>query len=598
MKLKIGILLVSLILLLGMSSTNSVADYETMDPNYVSFDGSSDVTIGDTVFIDILVDINAEVDTASVDNMTYTPGILDYESNTVFGDLFGGSVVQMTPEGNGVIDNVNGYCNPITWGHSVSTNNTIGTLATCEWTAVGVGTTTLSVTAGGTSLSGIDPGTTFVDKDINVHPQAPTGLTASVAGPTQVDLTWSKNSGSDYTIIRYDTTAYPTSLSEGTEIYNDTGVSHSHTSLTPGVTYYYTAWGMDSSSGLFSLTYDTDSESTNEAPSLGTPSPTDGATDQDLSLTWQIPISDPESDIFDWSIECSNGQTNSDTDDTDGTKTLSLSGLEYSTTYTIYVNATDDGSGLTTSDSFTFTTKDNTEPVIGDVEPITTDIPLNPYLRADVTDADGHTMDVEFFLGNTTGTVISIGTDIDVDTGDTAIIQPSLLEYNTTYYWYVEIDDGYGGVTRGPEIGYYTFTTEQYVPPSGGPSLHVHNYYLSVLDDQTSQPLENVQITIYQGQETDETEIEDTGTTDAYGSYSAELHDDHWYTVKIEKPGYQPVTSTFKMEEDDISETIRITSLSAGPAATGGIPSIVIIIAVVALLGFFYIWYDKNKDKL
>lgn len=600
MKLKIGIFLVSLILLLGMSSTIGIADYEPMSPNYMGFDGETDVTIDDTVYIDIWVDVNAEVDTASIDNMTYTPGILDYESNTVFGDLFTASVVQMTPESNGVIDNVNGYCNPIVWGDSTPVNNTNGTLATCEWTASAYGTTTISISSGGTALSGVDPGTTFIDKNVNVHPMPPTTFSATVAGPTSVDLSWNAQIH-PYTVVRRSDTGFPTSPTEGVEVYNNTGTSTTDTGLSPGVQYYYSAWGYDTVTGFFSLTYDTDTEATNEAPTFGTPSPNDGATDQDLSFDWQIPISDPESDTFDWTIECSNGQDSGDTSDSDGTKTLSLTGLDYSTTYTIWVNATDDGSGMTTSDSFIFTTKDNTDPVIGDISPedAIDDVPLNPYLRVDVTDADGHSMDVEFFFGNSTLNVTSIGTDTDVATGDTASIQPpSILDYNTTYYWYVEVDDGYGGTARGPSADYYTFTTELYEPPSGGPHIFVHNYYLSVLDDQTSQPVENVQIKVYSGQTVDESNLEESGSTDQYGSYSVELEDDHWYTITIEKPGYEPTTSTFKMESDDITETIRIDSIAAGPAAAIGIPMIAIIIAIVALLGLFYIWYDRNKDQL
>ncbi|PNX52461.1 MAG: hypothetical protein BV458_09490, partial [Thermoplasmata archaeon M9B2D] len=98
--------------------------------------------------------------------------------------------------------------------------------------------------------------------------------------------------------------------------------------------------------------------SDNEPPVFGTPSPVDGSTNQPVSLTWSILISDPEGDLFSWTIECSNGQTNSGTGATDGTKTLALSGLAYVTSYTVWVNATDpEGSGLYTRQSYIFTTK-------------------------------------------------------------------------------------------------------------------------------------------------------------------------------------------------------------------------------------------------
>jgi hypothetical protein len=96
----------------------------------------------------------------------------------------------------------------------------------------------------------------------------------------------------------------------------------------------------------------------NQPPVFGTPTPSDGSTNNPLSFTWSIPISDPEGNIFSWTIQCSNGQTNSESDAVNWTKTLTLSGLASSMTYTVWVNATDPaGSGLYTSKLYTFTTK-------------------------------------------------------------------------------------------------------------------------------------------------------------------------------------------------------------------------------------------------
>ena len=61
-----------------------------------------------------------------------------------------------------------------------------------------------------------------------------------------------------------------------------------------------------------------------------------------------------------WTIQCSNGQTNSGTGATNGTKTLSLSGLTNNKLYKVWVNATDrTGSGLYTRRWYTFTYKNN-----------------------------------------------------------------------------------------------------------------------------------------------------------------------------------------------------------------------------------------------
>ena len=92
-----------------------------------------------------------------------------------------------------------------------------------------------------------------------------------------------------------------------------------------------------------------------------------------LSLTWSIPINDPNGNTFSWTIQCSNKQNTTGTSATNGTKTLSLSGLKNATSYKIWVNATDPtGSGLYTRRWYTFTTKGNltnTPPVFGTPSP-------------------------------------------------------------------------------------------------------------------------------------------------------------------------------------------------------------------------------------
>ena len=96
----------------------------------------------------------------------------------------------------------------------------------------------------------------------------------------------------------------------------------------------------------------------NNPPVFGSPSPANGSTNNFLSLTWSIQINDPEGDLFSWTIQCSNGQVNSGTGASNGTKSLSLSGLVYSRTYKVWVNATDpNGSGLYTRKWYTFTTQ-------------------------------------------------------------------------------------------------------------------------------------------------------------------------------------------------------------------------------------------------
>jgi hypothetical protein len=113
------------------------------------------------------------------------------------------------------------------------------------------------------------------------------------------------------------------------------------------------------SAGFFSLSSQERAPSEgNQPPVFGTPTPSNVSINNPLSLTWSIPISDPEGNIFSWTIQCSNGQTNTMSDAVNWTKTLALSNLASSMTYTVWVNATDPyGSGQYTRKWYTFTTK-------------------------------------------------------------------------------------------------------------------------------------------------------------------------------------------------------------------------------------------------
>jgi len=76
---------------------------------------------------------------------------------------------------------------------------------------------------------------------------------ATVGGPTgfkafpvdvSVDLTWTKGAGSSNTTIFFSTYDYPETVADGTLIYDGVLNTYTHILLTPGTTYYYTAWGL------------------------------------------------------------------------------------------------------------------------------------------------------------------------------------------------------------------------------------------------------------------------------------------------------------------------------------------------------------------
>jgi hypothetical protein len=88
-----------------------------------------------------------------------------------------------------------------------------------------------------------------------------TGFTATGVNESQINLSWTKTEGIDKTLIRFRADMFPTSVTDGSELYNGTDSSTSHGGLNPGDHFYYSAWGW-SNGGLYSLTYQSDDAQT------------------------------------------------------------------------------------------------------------------------------------------------------------------------------------------------------------------------------------------------------------------------------------------------------------------------------------------------
>jgi hypothetical protein len=246
-------------------------------------------------------------------------------------------------------------------------------------------------------------------------------------------------------------------------------------------------------SGIYTRKWYTFTTKTSLPPVFGAPSPSNGSTNNPLSLSWSIPISDPEGDTFSWSIQCSNGQSNSATGATNGTKSLSLSGLSYSATYKVWVNATDPtGSGIYTRGWYTFSTKINLPPVFGSVTPSngSTNNPLSFTWSIPINDPEGNTFSWTIQCNNGQSNSATGATN------GTKTLALSSLAYATTYKIWVNATDptGSGLYTRR----WFTFTTQQQQnsppnkpnkpsgPPSGKPNT-VYTYSTSTTDPDGNQ---------------------------------------------------------------------------------------------------------------
>jgi len=202
----------------------------------------------------------------------------------------------------------------------------------------------------------------------------------------------------------------------------------------------------------------------NSPPVFGTPSPVNGSTGNQLSFTWSIPINDPEGNAFSWTIQCNNGQTNSGSGATNGTKSLALSGLAYSTTYKVWVNATDPtGSGLYTRRWYSFTTKANLPPLFGTPSPVngSTGNQLSFTWSIPINDPEGNTFSWTIQCNNGQTNSGSGATN------GTKSLALSGLAYSTTYKVWVNATDptGSGLYTRK----WYGFTTAE--EPNSPPAI-------------------------------------------------------------------------------------------------------------------------------
>jgi hypothetical protein len=184
-------------------------------------------------------------------------------------------------------------------------------------------------------------------------------LNGSTGVSINTDLSWTGGDPDPGDTVTYDV-YFGTSITPPKVMSNQSALSYDPGTLAYNTLYYWriVAWDINNESSSGPQWKFTTVTKENTPPVFGTPSPINGSSNNLLSLTWSILISDPNGDSFSWTIQCSNGQKANKTGESNGTKSLSLLGLAYSKIYKVWVNATDPtGSGLYTRKWYTFTTK-------------------------------------------------------------------------------------------------------------------------------------------------------------------------------------------------------------------------------------------------
>jgi len=193
--------------------------------------------------------------------------------------------------------------------------------------------------------------------------------------------------------------------------------------------------------------FTTKSVQTNHPPVFSEIIPINGATQVPINISsLNVTIEDSDGDSFDWTIETSPNIGNaSGFNDLNGPKSCNILGLNYSTLYTWFVNATDGRNWLRRSYSFmTETTPENNSFLFSEVTPSDGSKNVNIYPSCSVTihNLFGDMMEVKFYE-NTTGSWILQETKHNVSSGSNVILNnySNASDYSTNYWWKIYVSD-------------------------------------------------------------------------------------------------------------------------------------------------------------
>ena len=80
----------------------------------------------------------------------------------------------------------------------------------------------------------------YSEDNIQVAPFPPSNITTNILTNSTFDMKWDTGTGAATTMIRRKLNSYPTGITDGTEIYNSTGIKHNVQDME--TSYYYTLW--------------------------------------------------------------------------------------------------------------------------------------------------------------------------------------------------------------------------------------------------------------------------------------------------------------------------------------------------------------------
>ena len=320
------------------------------------------------------------------------------------------------------------------------------------------------------SVYGGDVYTVNVSSGTGTVPQPPTGLAASAASSSQINLSWnapSDNGGSaitNYNIYRGNSSGTETLLASTGNV-----LTYTDTTVTSGQTYFYKVTAVNSIG---------ESSSSNEANATPTASPTTpqpptgltatAVSSSQINLSWTTSGNNGGSAITGYKIERStdNGNTwGTIVPNTDSTSTTySDMGLSPSTTYTYRISAINSVGSSSPSNTASATTQSVTPPPTG--------IVLNNVQSTSGTASSSNQITLANFnagTGNNRLLVVGISADnsdvSSISFGGIPLTKKSESFYNNdAELWYLKNPTGTGNIIvtmNGPTsavVGAYSFS--------------------------------------------------------------------------------------------------------------------------------------------
>lgn len=274
-----------------------------------------------------------------------------------------------------------------------------------------------------------------------------------------LNVTVTDNEGESMDISFFD--ANLTLLGTVSSVSNGSNASYTWANLDYGTKYNWFVNVTDGTSTTTSFPVWNFTTKVNVAPNqpvLNTP--TNGSTNHDLEVTLNITVTDPESEVMNVTFFMENKTTlNFSSGIASGDNAIYIwSGLEVDSEYRWFVNITDSYNNVITSTPiWNFTTRANTgpyQPYL--ISPIngSTGQDTTVFLNVNISDKDGHSMNVSFFDANKT----LLGSVLDLINGSNASYTWVGLAYNTKYNWFVNVTDSENSCTTSFPV--WNFTTK------------------------------------------------------------------------------------------------------------------------------------------